>query len=42
MVAHFLKNKVNARTGETFQVTRQVMETLCAYSWRGMSESWKM
>jgi DNA-binding NtrC family response regulator len=35
MVAHFLKNKVNPRSGEVFQVTRQVMETLCAYSWPG-------
>jgi two-component system, NtrC family, response regulator AtoC len=35
MVAHFLKNKINPRSGEPFQVTRQVMDTLCAYSWPG-------
>ena len=35
LVAHFLKNKVNAQTGQPFQVTRQAMETLCAYEWPG-------
>ena len=35
MVAHFLKGKINPRNGEPFQVTRQVMETLCAYGWPG-------
>jgi DNA-binding NtrC family response regulator len=35
IVAHFLKKKINPRNGEPFGVTRQVMETLCAYGWPG-------
>jgi DNA-binding NtrC family response regulator len=35
LVAHFLKNKVNAQTGQPFQVTRQAMDTLTAYDWPG-------
>jgi DNA-binding NtrC family response regulator len=35
LVAHFLKEKVHARTNRAFQMTRQVMEILCAYDWPG-------
>ncbi len=35
LVAHFLKNKVNPRTGKPFQITRQAMEILGAYEWPG-------
>lgn len=35
LVGHFLKSKVNARTGKPFQVTRQAMEVLCAHDWPG-------
>ncbi len=35
LVAHFLKNKVNPRTGKPFQITRQTMDVLCAYAWPG-------
>jgi len=35
LVAHFLKDKVSPRTNRPFQVTRQVMEVLCAYNWPG-------
>jgi DNA-binding NtrC family response regulator len=35
IIAHFVRKKIQARTGETFQVTRQVMEALCAYDWPG-------
>lgn len=35
LVAHFLKEKVHARTGRPFQLTRQAMELLCAYDWPG-------
>lgn len=35
LVAHFLKNKMNSRTGQPFQVTRQVMEAFGAYDWPG-------
>jgi DNA-binding NtrC family response regulator len=34
-VGHFLKNKVDAKTGQPFQVTRAAMEALCAYEWPG-------
>jgi DNA-binding NtrC family response regulator len=35
LVAHFLRNKNNARTGRPFQVTRQAIEVLSAYNWPG-------
>jgi len=35
LVAHFLKEKINARTRSGFQVSRQAMEALCAYDWPG-------
>src|SRR6266851_5161130 len=35
IIAHFVRKKIQARTGETFQVTRPVMEALCAYDWPG-------
>ncbi len=35
LVSHFLRDKVHARTGKPFQITRQAMETLCAHNWPG-------
>src|SRR3989475_6638574 len=35
IIAHFVRKKIHARTGESFQITRQVMEALCAYDWPG-------
>ena len=35
LVGHFLKNKVNPRTGKPFQITRQTMDVLRAYDWPG-------
>src|SRR5947208_7860359 len=35
LVAHFLRDKVHARTRKPFQITRQAMETLCAHHWPG-------
>src|SRR5437899_213799 len=35
IVAHYIRTKINARTGQTFALTRQVMEALCAYDWPG-------
>jgi DNA-binding NtrC family response regulator len=35
LVAHFLANKVHARSGRPFQLTRQAMETLMSHSWPG-------
>jgi len=35
LAAHFLKGKSNHRTNRPVQVTRQVMEILCAYDWPG-------
>ncbi len=35
IVAHFLKNKIHARSGQPFQVTQRVMDTLCAHDWPG-------
>src|SRR5262249_19043204 len=32
---HFLKNKLNARTGQPVQITRQAMEVLSAHDWPG-------
>jgi two-component system response regulator AtoC len=34
-VAHFLKRKVQPRSGQPFQMTRAAMAALCAYSWPG-------
>src|SRR5437667_1992698 len=34
-VAHFLKDKVHPRTGQSFQLTRQAMEVLGAHGWPG-------
>jgi len=35
LVAHFLKDKINGRTNRPFQMTRHVMEILCAHEWPG-------
>lgn len=35
LVAHFLANKVHARSGKPFQLTRQAMEALMNHSWPG-------
>lgn len=35
LVAHFLRNKINPRTGQPVQITRQVMEILIAHDWPG-------
>ena len=35
LVAHFLKDKINPQTDRPFQITRQVMEILCAHDWPG-------
>jgi two-component system, NtrC family, response regulator AtoC len=35
LVAHFLREKVHPRTGQPFQVTRQVMDAFCAHDWPG-------
>jgi DNA-binding NtrC family response regulator len=35
LVAHFLKNKINPRTGQPVQITRQAMEVLSAHDWPG-------
>ncbi len=35
LVAHFLRNKINPRTGEPIQITRQVMDILAAHDWPG-------
>ncbi len=35
IVAHFIRTKINASSGQTFGLTRQVMEALCAYDWPG-------
>jgi DNA-binding NtrC family response regulator len=35
LVAHFLKSKVDARTGEPFAVSRQAMDALSAFDWPG-------
>jgi DNA-binding NtrC family response regulator len=35
LVAHFLKDKVSPRNGRPYQVTRQVMEVMCAHEWPG-------
>jgi len=35
LVAHFLKDKISPRTDNSFQMTRQAMDILCAYDWPG-------
>jgi len=35
IVAHFIRTKLTASTGQAFSLTRQVMEALCAYDWPG-------
>jgi two-component system response regulator AtoC len=35
LVARFLRDKIHARTGQPFQVTRQAMSALTAYNWPG-------
>ncbi len=35
LVAHFLRNKINPRTGHPVQITRQAMEVLGNYDWPG-------
>src|SRR6266542_3354308 len=35
LVSHFLHNKVHARTGKPFQITRQAMDVLGAHQWPG-------
>src|SRR6185436_1753607 len=35
LVARFLRDKIHARTGQPFQVTRQAMAALTAYPWPG-------
>ncbi|HWN93493.1 MAG TPA: sigma 54-interacting transcriptional regulator, partial [Methylomirabilota bacterium] len=35
LVARFLRDKIHARTGQPFQVTRQAMAALSAYEWPG-------
>ncbi|MEO5804537.1 MAG: sigma-54 dependent transcriptional regulator [Verrucomicrobiota bacterium] len=35
LVAHFLKSKVHAGTGQGFQLTKKVMDVLCDYDWPG-------
>ena len=35
LVAHFLRNKINPRTGKLVQITRQAMDVLAAHDWPG-------
>ena len=35
LVSHFLRDKVHARTGQPFQITRQSMDVLVAHHWPG-------
>jgi DNA-binding NtrC family response regulator len=35
LLAHFLKDKRHSASGCSFQITRQVMEVLCAHDWPG-------
>jgi DNA-binding NtrC family response regulator len=35
LVSHFLKDKVHARTGKPFQITRQVIDVLSSHDWPG-------
>ncbi len=35
LVMHFLKNKISARTGKPFQITKQALQALSAHNWPG-------
>jgi two-component system response regulator AtoC len=35
LVAHFLRNKINPRTGQPIQITRKTMDILTAHDWPG-------
>ena len=35
LTMHFLRNKVNSRTGKLFQITRKALEVLTAHDWPG-------
>ncbi len=35
LTLHFLRNKVNSRTGKLFQITRKALEVLAAHDWPG-------
>src|SRR5712671_4368745 len=35
IVAHYIRTKINAPSGQTFGLTKQVMDALCAYDWPG-------
>ncbi len=32
---HFLRNKINPRTGKLYQITRKALDILCAHDWPG-------
>ncbi len=35
LVVHFLRGKINPRTGKTFQITRKALEVFATYNWPG-------
>jgi transcriptional regulator with PAS, ATPase and Fis domain len=35
LTVHFLRNKINPRTGKLFQITRQALDVLSAHDWPG-------
>ena len=35
LVGHFLKDKINSRTGHSFQISRRAMDVLSAHDWPG-------
>jgi two-component system, NtrC family, response regulator AtoC len=35
LTLHFLRNRVNSRTGKLFQITRKALDTLTAHDWPG-------
>ena len=35
LVGHFLKDKINSRTGQPFQISRRAMDVLSAHDWPG-------
>lgn len=35
LTMHFLRNRVNSRTGKLFQITRKALDVLAAYEWPG-------
>jgi DNA-binding NtrC family response regulator len=35
LVAHFLRDKVHSRSGQSCRITRRAMEAMCAHSWPG-------